>query len=217
MATAIRRWFQRLFKSPADRQRRPELWPTREEMARLPPFRALDFDRVIEVDTPEAAQRAYRHLASAGVVGFDTESRPTFRKGEVSSGPHVVQFATASRAYVFILHDPESRRAAAALIALETLEKVGFGLGDDLARIRAKLGVEPRNVRELGALFAEKGFGRGVGAKVGVALLFKRRFIKSKRIGTSNWSLRRLSDEQLLYAANDAYAAVRAYRALETP
>jgi ribonuclease D len=215
MMTAIRQWFRRLFPASADSQpKRPDSWPTREEIARLPPFAALDFGRIVEVNTPAAARRAYQELAAAAVVGFDTESRPTFQKGEVSRGPHVVQFATLDRAYVFMLHDPECRRTAAALIALAALKKVGFGLNDDLIRIRAKLRVEPQNVHDLETLFAEKGFGRGVGVKVGVALVLKRRFLKSKKASTSNWGRPRLSDAQLLYAANDSYAAIRVYHAL---
>lgn len=168
----------------------------------------------MEVSTPAAARQVYADLMVADVVGFDTESKPTFQKGEVSRGPHLVQFATDDRAYVFMLHDSECRKAAGALIALKTLKKVGFGLGDDLLRIRAKLGVEPQNVRDLETLFMEKGFGPGVGVKVGVALALKRRFMKSKKARTSNWGRQRLSGSQLCYAANDAFAPLRVYRAL---
>jgi hypothetical protein len=217
MLTAIRRWFERLFKPPVDDPRaRPARWPSAEEIVLLPAFHALGFRDIVEVAAPADARRAYEHLATAGVVGFDTESKPTFRKGEVSNGPHVAQFATTGRAYVFMLHDPECRKTAATLIALGALKKVGFGLGDDLRRIREKLRVEPREVLDLETLFAEKGFGRGVGVKVGVALALKRSFKKSRKASTSNWSLRRLSDSQLLYAANDAYAAVRCYFALSS-
>lgn len=213
----IRRWLKRLFKSPGGpRRKRPGNWPTKEEIAGLPPFHALRRENVAEVNASALAQKAYHELAAESVVGFDTESRPTFRKGEVSTGPHVAQFATAARAYVFMLNDPECRKAAAALIALKGLKKVGFGLGDDLARVRKKLKVEPRNVHDLETLFAEKGFGRGVGAKVGIALLFKRRFLKSKKAGTSNWGRAVLDERQLLYAANDAYAAIRAYNGLKS-
>jgi ribonuclease D len=196
---------------------RPSQWPTREKMERLPPFDDLPLDDVVVVDTPAQAHRTRRILMEEPVVGFDTESRPTFRKGQVSNGPHVVQFSTTEKAYVFSLSDRECRRTAADLIAADGLQKVGFGLSGDLSQIRRKLDVEPRNVLDIETLFAAKGFGRGVGLKVGVALTMKRRFTKSKKISTSNWSVHPLTDRQLHYAANDAYAALRVFLALTSP
>lgn len=211
----LRQLFKRIFGVPEDtRPKRPALWPTKEQIFHFPPFETLDPRHVIEVSAPAAAARAFEDIVPLDVVGFDTESRPTFRKGEPSTGPHVVQFATPERAWVFILQDSQCRKTASALIALETLKKVGFGLGDDLTRIRIKLGVEPMNVQDLESLYSGKGYGRGVGAKVGIALLFKKRLLKSKKLQTSNWGARRLTHNQILYAANDAYAAIRAYQAL---
>ena len=63
-------------------------------------------------------------------------------------------------------------------------------------------------------LFAQRGHGRQVGVKVAVAIVFKQRFRKSKRAATSNWREQHLSRQQILYAANDAYAALRVYNAL---
>ncbi len=148
------------------------------------------------------------------MVGFDTESKPTFTVGERSSGPHVAQFATRERVFVFPLHQHENRRVVGALMELASLAKVGFGLRDDLKRIRAKLGANPQSVLDLETLCAQRGYGRGVGIKVAVAMCFNRRFRKSKKIGTSNWMRRRLTDQQLLYAANDAHAAMRVFEAL---
>jgi ribonuclease D len=189
-------------------------WPTREEIDLLPPFQRLGLEEIVLVDAPAAARRAHAALAAETVVGFDTESKPTFFKGQVSGGPHVVQFSTTARAYVFLLHDDACRSAAAALIALDSLKKVGFGLNQDLMQIRANLRIQPRGVVELQTVYMEKGHGRGVGLKVGVAIATKTKLAKSKKAGTSNWASRRLTDKQLLYAANDAYASLRAYLAL---
>ena len=216
MGGMILKFFARLFsrRKAHDPHSRPPVWPTREQIALLPPFDALGFDDILEISTAPDARRAEEELMAAGVVGFDTESKPTFTKGHVSTGPHVAQFSTMERAYVFMLHDAESRRVVKALIASKTLKKVGFGLGDDLKRIPIKLGVQPESVLDLETLFREKGHGRGVGVKVAIAITLKRRFMKSKKASTSNWAARRLTDKQLLYAANDAYAAICAFHAL---
>lgn len=180
-------------------------------MAALPPFEGLGLDAIVEVAKPEQAERARRQLLAADVVGFDTESKPVFVRGHVSTGPHVAQFSTLERAYIFMLHNDACRHVVGALLASEKLHKVGFGLREDLRRIPIKLGVTPRSVLDLETLFAARGHGRGVGARVAVAIALKRRLLKSRKASTSNWMRHRLSEKQLLYAANDAYAAIKVY------
>ena len=67
---------------------------------------------------------------------------------------------------------------------------------------------------ELNTIFRDRGYRKDMGVKGAVAVLFNRRFIKSKKATTSNWANQRLSEAQLIYAANDAYAAVRVFHAL---
>jgi ribonuclease D len=126
----------------------------------------------------------------------------------------VLQFATLEQAYIFQTHVTQAGAAIAALLESRTVTKVGFGLDSDKTQIRAKLRVEPRSVLDLDAVFRERGYRKSVGLKSAVAIVFGQRFSKSKRIGTSNWSNRRLDERQLLYAANDAYAAIRVFSAL---
>ena len=96
-------------------------------------------DRILLVATPQAAAQALAELQGVRVLGFDTESKPTFLKGEVSDGPHVVQFAVANRAWVFQLHDPVCRAAVADLLASTQVTKVGFGLDGDRTQIIANV------------------------------------------------------------------------------
>jgi len=215
MSIGLWRWLVRLF--PAfrdDPSSRPRQWPTREEMMALPWFDGVGRDQIVMIDSDQGARRAYEELSRLAVVGFDTESKPTFNKGEKSRGPHVAQFSTPERSYVFTLHQPENRRVVGALMGLASLKKVGFGLADDVKRVRSKLGVIPKSVLDLETLCAQRGYGRGVGVKVAVAMVFKRRFRKSKKIGTSNWMNRQLTDQQVLYAANDAHAAMLVFEAI---
>jgi hypothetical protein len=69
-------------------------------------------------------------------------------------------------------------------------------------------------VIDLNQVFHQRGWRRDIGVKAAVAVTYGRRFIKSKKAATSNWSTPRLSDAQLIYAANDAWAALRVYEAL---
>jgi ribonuclease D len=125
-----------------------------------------------------------------------------------------VQLATLERAWVFQLHDPQCSAVAAELLALGGIVKAGFGLGDDRKRIVHKMGVEPAGVLELNTIFHQRGYRKDMGVKGAVAVLFNQRFIKSKKAATSNWANASLTEAQLVYAANDAYAAMRVYDAL---
>ena len=188
--------------------------PDKEAIALLPEFERLGLDRISLVCTGAQAIEARTQLLAAKAWGFDTESKPTFRVGEQSDGPHVLQLATAERAWVFQLHEPECRAIAADLLAQGGIVKAGFGLGDDRKRIVHKLGIEPQGILELNTIFRERGYRKDMGVKGAVAVLFGQRFIKSKKAATSNWANARLSEAQLVYAANDAYAAIRVWQAL---
>jgi len=188
--------------------------PDKEAIALLPPFERLNLDRITLVNTAKQAQLAQDTLIKSRAWGFDTESKPTFRVGEVSDGPHVLQLSTGERAWVFQLHDPDCKAVAADLLASPGIAKAGFGLGDDRKRIIQKFGVAPAGILELNTIFKAQGYRKEMGVKGAVAVLFKQRFQKSKKAATSNWANPQLSESQLIYAANDAYAAYRVWEAL---
>ncbi len=188
--------------------------PDKEAIALLPEFERLGLDSISLVCTGAQAIEARAQLLAAKAWGFDTESKPTFKVGEQSDGPHILQLSTPERAWVFQLHEPECRAIAADLLAQGGIVKAGFGLGDDRKRIVHKLGIEPQGILELNTIFRERGYRKDMGVKGAVAVLFGQRFIKSKKAATSNWANARLSEAQLVYAANDAYAAIRVWQAL---
>jgi len=189
----------------------------------LPPYQGIALADVRLVRTPQDAAAALAALSGADTIGFDTESKPTFRKGEVSTGPHLVQLADDTHAYLFQIATvrPSADGAPPApdpgIAVLKTvlesaaILKVGFGLGDDLRRLRAKLGIETRNVLDLSTAL-RRGERNAWGAKTAVERFFGQRLQKSRKITTTNWSLPRLSDKQIQYAADDAHVALRIYR-----
>ncbi len=190
--------------------------PGKEDIALLEPFERLDMTRISVIASEEHASQVFESLACAGVLGFDTESKPTFARDEISTGPHIVQFSTLHHAFVIQLHDSQCRNRVADFLARHEGAKVGFGLGDDIRRITARLGVETRNVVDLNDVFRREGYRKDMGVKAAVALLFNKRFLKSKKAATSNWANPQLTESQIAYAANDAYAAIRVYAAMNT-
>ena len=200
-------------RDPAPRRGRLEV-PSSDSIEALEPFGSIDLPRIRVVSDAREVDAAYADLAAQAHLGFDTESRPTFLRGQQSDGPHVLQFATLQQAYIFQMHVAQAGAAVAALLASKTVVKVGFGLDSDKTQIRARLQVEPRAVLDLDSVFRERGYRKSVGVKSAIAIVLHQRFSKSKRIGTSDWSSRHLNERQLLYAANDAYAAIRVFAAL---
>jgi ribonuclease D len=192
----------------------PQL-PPKSAIAELQPFDGLTLDRITVVTTGRLAAAAFEDLAAAGEVGFDTESKPTFRKGEVSGGPHVLQFATRERAYIFQSHAQDCLPVMRELLEAERIRKIGFDLRGDLGHLWNRFQLKPQGVMDLDRSFRKLGYRTTVGAKSAIAMLFQRRLMKSKSLTTSNWANPRLSDSQLLYAANDAYAALRVFHALK--
>lgn len=209
----------------------------------LPPYEGIALADVRLVRTRADADAALAALMACDAVGFDTESKPTFQKGEQSTGPHLVQLATDRHAYLFQIGAarpprkpdvaagvpaagapaagaPTEGAPAPAIPGIDVLHavlesaailKVGFGLGDDLRRLRAKLGIDARNVLDLSTAL-RRGERNAWGAKTAVARLFGKRLQKSRKITTTNWALPRLTDKQIQYAADDAHVALRIYR-----
>jgi len=191
--------------------------PTKDEIALLEPFVGLALERIHVPTCTEEFASATAEIKTAGIVGFDTESKPTFSIGEVSEGPHVVQFALHDKAYLFQMHQADGHPFLIELLQSEQLIKVGFDLKSDSGHIRAKLGISLGGVVDLNTVFSMHGYHKHMGVRTAVAIVFKQRFRKSRKVTTSNWSQPQLTPQQLLYAANDAYAALKVLEALALP
>ena len=181
--------------------------------ADLPIYEGIPLSRIRLVVSGELAGQALAALMAADAVGFDTESKPTFLKGEVSTGPHLVQLATDQHAYLFPISRLSGAEAVKRILESPAILKVGLGLGNDRSVLKSVLGIEVRHLLDLGEILRGPGHRGTVGAKVAVAHFFGQRLQKSKKTGASNWANPRLSERQLLYAANDAHVALQLYRA----
>jgi ribonuclease D len=146
---------------------------------------------------------------AAAMVGFDTESKPTFAVGEVSTGPHIVQFATHNKAFIFQLCHSDCRAYLTEILQSHDVQKIGFGLESDRTQIYKKLGLTVNALVDLNTVFRKQGYARTAGVRAAVAIVLNQKFHKSKRVTTTNWSRPQLSPAQMLYAANDAYAALK--------
>lgn len=189
--------------------------PTKAETAQLPPFEGISPDKIHLPSTKAECRNAVEEILAAGQTGFDTEAKPTFRAGQKSDGPHVVQFALTDKAYIFQLFRSECEDASSEIITSQKVLKVGFGLKNDHGQIRSRLGISLNHVLDLDQVYRKMGYRGSLGVRGAIGVQLKQGFKKSKRTTTSNWANRELTDKQLLYAANDAYAALKVIEALQ--
>lgn len=188
--------------------------PSKEESQLLPPYAALA-DAAIFIPATDAQFDAARaQLLAQTALGFDTESKPLFQVAQVDTGPHVVQLATPTAAWILQLHHPQAMALARTIIAHPGICKVGFGLDNDKSTLPRRLGAELANVVDLDRVFKSHDFGPSTGVRAAIALVLGQNFHKSKKQSTSNWSLKTLSDAQIRYAANDAHGPAMVYAAL---
>lgn len=158
--------------------------------------------KVCLVATPQDLEHARADIRQESVVGLDTETRPSFKKGE-SHLPCLVQAATGRAVYLFQFQRLDVFPVLAELLAEPRIVKAGVALADDLRWLKLLFPFMEKNVLDLGVVARRRGLGQtGVRNLAGIFLGF--RIPKGAR--TSNWAAPHLSAAQITYAATDAWA-----------
>jgi ribonuclease D len=149
-------------------------------------------------------------LKTARALGFDTETRASFKVGEIYKVA-LLQLATENDAYLIRLHGVTYFENIKALFEDVNVLKVGVAIRDDLKLLQKLFSFNPQNFIELQSLAKEKGLKnmglRGMTEEVLQASL-------SKKAKISNWELKTLSAEQVIYAATDAWIGLKLYHAI---
>jgi ribonuclease D len=189
----------------------PGISISRDEIGTLPVRR---FDGPIHlISRDENIQRACEELRRETLLGFDIETRPSFRVGETYP-PALIQLAGARDAYIFQLHNLAAIQPVLDILAEPAITKAGVALADDLKKLRGTYTFEPAGFIEIATLAREQGF-KQTGLRALCALLFG--FRMSKREQRSNWAARVLTRGQIVYAATDAWASRELYLRLTQP
>jgi len=162
------------------------------------------------IDSMEAFEGEIRHIARQPVLGFDTETRPSFKKGKVYP-TSLIQIASLERAWILRVNRLGYPRELLELLSGENPLKIGLGLQDDLRRLRSDFKFEPRGFLDLQQYVQafridEKGLKKISG------IVLNRRISKSQQV--SNWDAEVLSEAQLRYAATDAWICLKIYNSL---
>ena len=164
------------------------------------------------IDSDVKMHAAVHHLLGEKVLGFDTETRPAFRRGE-SYLPSLVQLAGRDGVYIFQLRHIMSHGPLATILADKKVLKAGVAVRDDLNKLGDVFSFKPAGFVELADMRARLGI-KNAGLRGLAALLFG--FKISKRAKISRWDAPELTHEQIVYAATDAWICREIYFALQT-
>jgi len=165
---------------------------------------------IIVIDHPEEVADAVNFLSTHKAIGFDTETKPAFKRGQVHNVA-LLQLATEDKCFLFRLNKIGYPIEIEELICDEKVKKIGLSLRDDFAALRKRTGKKPQNFLDL-QLFVDK-FGIEDNSLQKIyAILFGEKISKNQRL--SNWEAANLSPAQQSYAAIDAWACLKIYNHL---
>lgn len=167
--------------------------------------------RIIVVQTMEEAIKATAYLSGFDAIGFDTETRPAFKKG-VSHQIALMQLSTEDTCFLFRLNLIGLPDCLAEILVNPSIKKIGLSLKDDFTAIHKRKLLSPINFIDLQSFIQDYGI-EDMGLQRIYGILFGKRISKGQRL--SNWEADVLSDAQKLYAALDAWACLRIFNELK--
>lgn len=180
-----------------------------EATAALP---AIEFaGRIRIIDNERDVEAACKELRRSPVIGFDTETRPSFRAG-VTFRVALLQLATPEAAYLFRLNRIPLAKPIIDLLEDKNVLKVGAAVDGDLRSLRRLRHFREGGFVDLQSLAPQWGIEEKSLRKLS-AIVLGRRVSKAQRL--SNWEAQALTDKQALYAATDAWVCVRIYERLK--
>lgn len=179
-----------------------------EETALLP---AIEFAGPIRIiDTERDIEAACQELRRASIIGFDTETRPSFRAG-VTYRVALLQLATQEAAFLFRLNRIPLAKPLIDLLEDKRILKVGAAVAGDLSALRRLRHFREGGFVDLQTLAPQCGIEEKSVRKLS-AIVLGQRVSKAQRL--SNWEAQTLTDKQALYAATDAWVCVQIYNRL---
>jgi len=178
---------------------------TKEEVNQLP---LVLFDGTITVvDQVSQIKPAIEELRKHSIVGLDTETKPSFTRG-THHKVSLVQLSTLNHCFLFRLNFIDFPQDLADFFADEKITKIGLSLRDDFVGLNKRHTFKPVNFIDIQSIIQDYGILELSLQKI-YALLFNKKISKSQRL--TNWEQNDLSEQQLRYAATDAWASLQIY------
>jgi ribonuclease D len=166
--------------------------------------------KVIVVLSPSETEKAVNYLLSHSILGIDTETRPSFKKGHVNQ-VSLLQVSTHNTCFLFRLNITGMTPSILRFLEDTTVPKVGLSLHDDITALRRKADFEPGNFIDLQKIVGEIGV-EDLSLQKLYANFFGKKISKNQRL--TNWESDVLNEKQKAYAATDAWACIMLYEEL---
>ena len=160
---------------------------------------------IVLVENEKSLKYAIERIKTASRIGFDTESRPSFKKGE-SFPVSIVQLSLQDEAFIIKLKRLGLRSEIKEILSDASVEKIGVGVHDDIMRLRELGFFKPNGFIDLADMARKKGIIQS-GAKSLTARYLGRKLLKSAQ--KTNWARDGLTERQLRYAATDAWICLQ--------
>jgi ribonuclease D len=172
---------------------------------------AIHFDGKIEiVDSVERLNEVCKALSAESIIGFDTETRPSFKAG-VSNKIALMQLSTESHCYLIRLNHMPLARSLMEILHNEKIVKVGVDVKNDLSGLQKLRHFTPRGFVDLQSIVGNYGIEDKSLRKMSGIVLGKK-VSKAQRL--SNWEAKQLTPQQQMYAATDAWVCIEIYNKL---
>lgn len=181
---------------------------THEEVNSLP-LKAFE-GKIVLIEDPAKLEKAVQEISKQRLVGFDTETRPSFKKGQHYK-VSLLQLALDKKVFLIRLNHTGLTDELIALLENENVIKTGVGLRDDLVALQKLRKFHPKGFEDLAVISKKSGL-LVESVKKLTALLLGFRISKSAQ--TSNWEAVSLSEKQLEYAATDAWVCLEIHKKL---
>lgn len=172
--------------------------------------RAVFGGRIFVIDTEADAEKAVNYLLSQDILGIDTETRPSFKKGH-SHEVALLQVSTHDTCFLFRLNRTGLTSAIIRLLEDIRVPKIGLSLKDDILSLHRRADFRPGKFIDIQKHVGELGV-EDLSLQKLYANFFHQKISKTVRL--SNWETDVLSDSQKLYAATDAWACINIYEEL---
>lgn len=182
----------------------------KDTLAQLP---AKQYEgEIIVVDNEELAQKAVDELFKETEIGFDTETRPSFRKGQTFKVA-LLQLSTRNCCYLFRINKIGITPGLRKLLTDKSISKVGLSIHDDFCALRRSCNIDFQGFIDLQSFVKKFGIDDSSLQKI-YAIIFKERISKGQRL--TNWEADTLTQAQQAYAALDAWACLNIFDRLRS-
>jgi len=154
-----------------------------------------------------AAKKIVKKLSKEKMLGFDTESKPSFKPG-VSHPISLIQISTLNTSYLFQVNGSGLISLLEPILTSKKIKKVGIGLAHDINKLKGFNGIILSGLIDLSMIAKEKGIIQ-TGARGLTARYLQKRLVKTAQ--TTNWARQELSEKQKNYAATDAWVCLKIF------